>query len=68
MKHSFSISFHGEVNSTPEEATREWAGSIADLVKESFKPDAQAGVTVRGMSIHIDEMTAREDEVQKKDA
>lgn len=62
MKHAFSITFHGEVTSTPEEdrdgeATIE---AITEAVRDSFKPDLLHGVKIRGTAIHVDEMTEHE--------
>lgn len=70
MKHSFSISFHGEVISTAEEDKDGEAtiAAITEAVRDSFQPDLLHGVKVRGVSIHIDEMTTHEDEAGKKDA
>jgi hypothetical protein len=55
MKYYYSITYHGEVTSTPEEDALEGIGQINDLVKDSFAPDLMAGVILRGMSVHVDQ-------------
>jgi hypothetical protein len=54
MKYAFSITFHGEVESTPEEDAMEGIDNVVDVVKESFKIDLQAGVVLQGMAVHVD--------------
>jgi hypothetical protein len=56
MKYNFSITYRGEINSTPKEDAMETIGHIADLVHQSFPPDLQAGVVLEGSTVHIDQM------------